>query len=451
MLPIPSFRISQDQRQKYSCTAAVVSEYCLNQINDVLTGLSVDEKLNVPQFESQADQTTTKTRPSHTETTRKQSAKKRSKATPTSETTEPQSLIDIDIPLEASSEVVSSVTSNVSSCTSSSASKRSSFRWGRKSPSSMTRVPAQVGEMIASRCQLGDASIEGDFASIQYGTHNGRPACHIMVDFRLVFQPTSTINWAQIQFRFGSDAGTTGSQISKAFSPDELTGQYDTTQEIRAISPNIGLGMAGCKANISGISQQQARIKRRQWRVQGTREEHSGSYDTFCWKVIENEFSEDSVPRHFRTGMVVYLPSTSEPTAEHKADFWVDVSVEGTLRSRRSKHKKVQERRWFEPSLAQRESCHMLDGNVLINLVKEGNKNIPDLGQAERTLEPVPAFPALPASAAASVDVPAKTSATKAQGETDNIRHSAVTSYEISEMEDLVQMHAAHEAVALPC
>jgi hypothetical protein len=105
--------------------------------------------------------------------------------------------------------------------------------------------------MITSRCRMGDASIEGEFASIEYGTYNKRPACRIMVDFRLVFQPTSTINWAQIQFRFGSDAGTTSSLITKSFLPNELAGQYDTTQEIRAISPSIGLEVAGCKASIS--------------------------------------------------------------------------------------------------------------------------------------------------------------------------------------------------------
>jgi len=97
-----------------------------------------------------------------------------------------------------------------------------------------------------------------------------------------VFQPTSTINWAQIQFRFGSDAGTTSSLITKSFLLNKLAGQFGTTQEIRAISPSIGLEVAGCKASISGMSQQQTRVKLQQWRVQGIREERSGVYDTFC-------------------------------------------------------------------------------------------------------------------------------------------------------------------------
>jgi hypothetical protein len=443
---IPSWRLSPDQLEKYSCKAAVVSEYCLNQINGILVELCDDQKVSAPQSKTEGEPTVTNTR--------KSSAKKQSKSRPASETTELKSLLDIDIPSEASATVISTASSPTLAPpgppASSSASKRSSLTWGRKPPATGSRVPAQAGEMITSRCRMGDASIEGEFASIEYGTYNKRPACRIMVDFRLVFQPTSTINWAQVQFRFGSDAGTTSSLITKSFFPDELTGQYDTTQEIRAISPNIGLGVAGCKASISGMSQQQAHVKRRQWRVQGTREEHSGVYDTFCWKVIENEFSEDSVPRHFRTGMVVYLPPTSETDAEHKADFWVDVSVEGTLRGLRSRHKKVEERRWFEPTLEQRKSANTLDANVLVNMVREENRKIPDLVPAERTSETTLAFPALPASAAASVDVPAKATAAHPQGQSDGMpQNGTIASYEISEVQGMVDALSADEVVTL--
>lgn len=239
----------------------------------------------------------------------------------------------------------------------------------------------------------------------------------------------------------------TDSLVSKSFYPDELTGQYDTTQQIRVISPNIGLGVAGCKASISGMSQQQARVQRRQWRVQGTQEEHSGVYETFCWKVIENEFSEDSVPRHFRTGTVVYLPSPSETNAEPNADPWVDVSVEGTLRGLRSKHKKVQERRWFN-TMAQQSSRGTLDADALANMVRNENQKIPDLVPTDRTPKDFPRLPALPASAAAGVDVAAKT---PAHGHDDSVPHqSTVTSYEISEVESMVHALAADKVVILP-
>jgi hypothetical protein len=457
MPAIPSFRLSPEQLEKYSYKATVASEYCLNQINSILVDLCDDEKASALQSEPNGEPTVTKTKTCRATNTRTASSKKQSKTKPTSQTTEVESLLDRDIPSEASPAatfIASTSELSRASCpaSSSSSSKRSSFTWRRKSSQATTRVRAQAGEAITSRCRMGDASVEGDFASIRFGTYNRRPACHIMVDFRLVFQPTSTINSAQIQFRFGSDAGTTGAQATKSFFPDELTGQYDTTQEIRAINPNIGLGLAGCKASISGMSQQQARVKRRQWRVQGTREEHEGVYDTFCWKVMENEFSEDSVPRHFRTGMVVYLPSTSETNAEHQADFWVDISVEGTLRGLRSKHNKVQERRWFEPTLAERERRDTLDASALVEMVREENKKILDLVPAERTPEGGPALPALPASAPASVDVPAKpTTATQPQGHTDSgPRHCIVTSYEMSETQGMVHALIADGVVSLP-
>lgn len=104
--------------------------------------------------------------------------------------------------------------------------------------------------------------------------------------------------------------------------------------------------------------------------------------------------------------MVVYLPSPSETNAEPNADFWVDVSVEGTLRGPRSKRKKIQERRWFEPTLAQRDSRGSLDADALINIARDENQKIPDLVPAERTPKDLPALPALPA---ASLDVAAKT------------------------------------------
>ena len=218
------------------------------------------------------------------------------------------------------------------------------------------------------------------------------------------------------------------------------------------VSDWIGIGTPCRETKRSGS--QQARVKRRHWRVQGIREEHAGIYDTFCWKVIENEFSEDSVPRHFRTGMVAYLPPTSETDAEHKADFWVDVSVEGTVRGLRSRHKKVQERRWFEPTLEQQESANTLDANVLVNMVREENRKIPDLVPAERTSETAPAFPALPASAAASVDVPAKPTTAHPQGQSDgSLQNGTLTSYEIyeiSEMQDMVDALSADEVVAQP-
>ncbi|KAK3056367.1 hypothetical protein LTR09_002874 [Extremus antarcticus] len=311
-------------------------------------------------------------------------------------------------------------------------SKRRSFQFGRGEPSTKPQIPAQIDETIAPRCQLGEASIEGDFTTIQYGIHNGRAACQIILDFRLVFQPSSTINWAQMKFRFGSESESNVPQASKTFFPEELTGQYDTAQDIRAYNPNVGLGAAGCRANVGGISMQQARITRRQWRVQGTREAYSDGYDTFCWKVLENELSQDSVPRRFQVGMIVYLPDRSE---EHDARFWVDVSIEGTIRGLWSKHKKVKARRWFEPSAADLESDITLTEDtprVVSSAAGTTAASTPVLAHEEAKIESMPALPALPAATASNVDVPKKPSDAKPSDETHQTSYGAAAAYEYS-------------------
>jgi len=69
---------------------------------------------------------------------------------------------------------------------------------------------------------------------------------------------------------------------------------------------------------------------------------------------------------------------------------------------------------------------------------------------AERTSETAPAFPALPASAAASVDVPAKPTAAHPQGQSDGMPQSGtITSYEISEMQGVVDALSSDEVVTL--
>src|SRR5271154_4632835 len=138
---IPSLRLSPDQLEKYSCKAAVVSEYCLNQINGILIELCDDQKVSDPQSKMEGEPTVTNTRKSF--------AKKQSKARPASETTELKSLLDIDISSEASATVISTACSPTlapaSHLASSSASKRSSFTWGRKPSATGSRVPAQAG------------------------------------------------------------------------------------------------------------------------------------------------------------------------------------------------------------------------------------------------------------------------------------------------------------------
>jgi hypothetical protein len=454
---LPSFRVSKDQREKYSSKTTGASESYLNQFNRYLASLAVDKKPGVAEYElSPEEPIITVIELIDKESNQRSAGDDWPQATSPSDTTESSSLSDIEKKLEAPLETSVTEISDEASSVCSSVGKRNSFRWGRKSQPRQMRVPATIGETVAPRCRLGDASIEGDFASIQYGTHNGRPACCIVVDFRLVFQDTSAIDWARIQFRFGSNSTESDdAQISKAFFPDELAGQCDTAQEILAVSPNVGLGVAGCKANFSGISKQQARVTRRCWRVQGTTEEHQGHYDTFCWRVFENPLSADSVPRHFRTGMIAYLPADYTFGAEHNTDFWVDISVEGTLRGLRSRHKKVKGRRWFELGPTLQDYDRVFDKMALKSVIQDVNNSIPDLGHAEKITEgPLPSFPALPAPAAASLDVPAKANVKETPSQTNETGYGAETSYEKFEVEEnLVQMPGTNEdeARAPPC
>ena len=93
----------------------------------------------------------------------------------------------------------------------------------------------------------------------------------------------------------------------------------------------------------------------------------------------------------------------------------------------------------------------MLDANMLANMVREENRKIPDLVLAERTSETAPALPALPASAAASVGVPVKPTAAHPQGQSDGMpQNGTITSYEVSEMQGMVDALSAEEVVALP-
>lgn len=440
-----SFQITEDQRQKLKQRTAAAFKI------NVISKKSVDNEAGIS--ESDLDEIVDISETElEKETTPSLIEDDESLQTTPDETQEPF-FEHFDNLSNVTTEDAASATSDPLPLDGSSAKRQAWYR--RKRPLTcinQPRIPGKVGEMIAPRCRMGDASIEGAFSSIQYGIHNGRPACLILVDFRLVYQPASTINAAMIEFRFGSDNEHDGSSlISNAFYPHELTGQYETSQEIRAVSPNVGLGAVGCKANVSGVSKQHASVKRRQWRVQGTTEEHSRTYDAFRWKILENTLSEDSVPRQFRTGMIAYLPT---PPADGQANFWVDITIGGTLRGFLSRHRVVKEQRWFQPSLEEQQSLCVLSKSGLFDLVQDGNKDIPDLGKTERTIEPVQPLPALPAPAAgASLDVPKSTGgAAQSQQQGDEAAYGGYTSrYEICEVEDDVQIPTQNGDVPVSC
>jgi hypothetical protein len=246
--------------------------------------------------------------------------------------------------------------------------------------------PALEGEPIASRHKLGTASIEGDFHKIEYGQFKQRPACLIIVDLRLVYQPDNTIRKMKIEFQFGNDGAQTSSDkdfgekttqmnkspISKYFMPHELKGrtEYSNVTKHSHIKPS--LGALGFKATAGGGGQSIATIKQDRWHVQGRTEQHDGTYDTFGWNIFENVASMDSVPRKLRLGMIAFH--------EHQR-FWVRVAVDGSLRQMHFPLKDTKEKRWFDPPSPEDVGNHLLSEQMLENYVDRENLLIPDIGQ----------------------------------------------------------------------
>ena len=296
--------------------------------------------------------------------------------------------------------------------------KRRSIGWrpSHKSepPAPAPRIPAQVDNAIASRYYLRDASIEGDFSAIEYGLFNNRPACMIVADIRLVYQPSCTISSALVQFRFGHDDDisheptkkhstdhySTPSSltpnphpqpiVTRAFFPQELAGGRETVKETTNINPKLGITWPGLgSADISGYSHEQSQTGHRQWRVQGRTKEHDNVCDTFAWNVAENEVSiEDSVPRCFRVGMIAYLPPpTSDPSdrvenAVAQRSFWLDITIEGTLRGfHLSRFAPKTGRRYLDARNAD-DATKELSMDTLQSLVNSANDKIVDITSA---------------------------------------------------------------------
>ena len=254
------------------------------------------------------------------------------------------------------------------------------------------RVPALEGESIVSRHRIDTASIEGDFHRIEYGQFKGKPACLIIVDLRLAYQPSSTIKGMRIEFQFGKDSKepmtsptptqtTTATYIppiSKNFYPDELVGEtdYSKIKKHSNIKPEIG-GMS-FKVSTGGGGSHVTTTKQHRWRVQGRTEEHNGVYDTFGWRIFENTESENSVPRKVRLGMVAFH--------EHQP-FWVETTVEGSLRKNNpfTRASATRGKKWFYPPSLDERDDNVLDAEDLEDQVSRYNMLIE--GVALRTAD----------------------------------------------------------------
>lgn len=251
------------------------------------------------------------------------------------------------------------------------------------------KIEALEGEMIASRHNIGTASIDCDFHKIEYGQFKERPACLIIVDVRLVYPPDNTIKTVNLELQFATEIAqnlspenpkslqNTKTPISKVFAPEYIEGipTYSQNTAHHNIRPKVeGLSF---KIDTGGGGSQTTSTKEHRWRVQGRREENNGVYDTFGWNIFENKFSEDSVPRQLRLGMIAFH--------EHQP-FPVDVKIGGSTRQKHRRPQATHGKRWFNPPGSEDVGRHILREAMVQNLVSKQNFLIRDLAPS-RVLE----------------------------------------------------------------
>lgn len=260
-----------------------------------------------------------------------------------------------------------------------------SYHHDRKSSEPSHKIEAIEGESIASRHNVGDASIDCEFYKIEYGQFKERPACMIVVDVRIVYPPDNTISSVKLEFQFAKDdvqklssehhgsAQSTKAPISKVFAPEMIEGLPSNSQKtthhdikpiIQGLSFKLGTGGGGGQTTIT---------ETHRWRVQGRREEHNGIYDAFGWNIFQNKISEDSVPRQVRLGMIAFH--------QHQP-FCVDVNIEGSIRQMHRHRKATHDRRWFNPPNAEDVGRHILQEAMVENLVSKQNLLIRDIAQS---------------------------------------------------------------------
>ena len=84
-------------------------------------------------------------------------------------------------------------------------SKLPSYRPEGKPTGLIHKIQAIEGESVASRHNIGTASIDCEFYKIEHGQFKGKPACIIIIDVRLVYPPDNTIDSAKLDFQFAED------------------------------------------------------------------------------------------------------------------------------------------------------------------------------------------------------------------------------------------------------
>ena len=264
-----------------------------------------------------------------------------------------------------------------------------SYFYRKKKPSvPVYKIEALEGEAIASRHNMGTASIGCEFYKIEFGQFKDRPACMIIVDVRLVYEPDNSIKAAKIELQFAKDVAqtpfpedpkydqNTKAPISKVFAPKYIVGMPTNIHisKHHHIRPKLQ-GMS-FKIDIGGGGGQETSIAQSLWRVVGRMEEHNGIDDTFCWKIFENQRSKDSVPRELRLGMIAF---------HEDQPFCVNTNVSGSTRQKHRHQKSTQGKRWFYPPSFNDIGRHVLQDVMVENLVNKQNWLIRDIAPSKET------------------------------------------------------------------
>ena len=259
----------------------------------------------------------------------------------------------------------------------------------RKKPSvPVYKIEALEGEAIASRHNMGTASIDCEFYKIEYGQFKDRPACMIIVDVRLVYEPDTAIKEAKIELQFAKDvaqplfpedpkhAQNTKAPVSKVFAPKYIVGMATNIHVLKHHHIRPKLQGMSFKIDVGGGGGKETSITQSLWRVVGRMEEHNGIDDTFCWKIFENQRSKDSVPREVRLGMIAF---------HEDQPFCVNINVSGSTRQKRRHQKSTQGKRWFYPPSYNDTGRHVLQDVMVENLVNKQNFLIRDIAPSRET------------------------------------------------------------------
>lgn len=182
---------------------------------------------------------------------------------------------------------------------------------------------------------------------------------------RLVNPPDNTIDRVKVELQFAKDnaqnlspedtdcAKESKAPISKVFAPENIEGVPRYSQ--KTAHHNI-------KPKVEGLS---------------FKLDTSGGGSQIVSTKVQNEVSDDSVPRQLRLGMIAF---------HEYQPFWVKANIEGSTRQKHRRPKATHEKRGFNPPNSEDVGRHILQEAMVENLVSKQNLLIRDIAPS-RVLE----------------------------------------------------------------